>query len=157
MKSDDIRSLQKKTMIIVMFETGIRVSELLSLKVKYLKKDFGQFIVEFPQKGGVNHKVVLSDLAICYLGRFIEELERLGVKKEEDHYLFLTKHGRRFDRKNFYLILRRQSLVSGAIGMHPHSARVSYIRQKHHEGMDIYTIRKKVGHSSVSTTERYLG
>ncbi len=78
-------------MITLLFETGMRISELLNLKFGSIKCDFGDYILEFEQKGGA---------------------------------------------------------------IHPHTTRVSFIRQSHKEGMDIYSIRKIVGHSSVRTNER---
>ena len=154
----NLQELLKKTMIILLFETGMRISELLNLKIGSIKRDFGDYILEFEQKGGANHKVVLNELALSYLGRFLEELTNAGFDISEDKLLFQTKSGRSINRKNFARMIKNEAEkaeINSAI--HPHTARVSFIRQSHKEGMDIYSIRKKVGHSSVRTTERYLG
>lgn len=155
--SRNLYELKKKTMVVLLFETGMRISELLSLKIGSIKRDFGDYILEFEQKGGGVHRVVLNELALSYLGKFLEEAAMAGSDLSEESFLFQTKNGRKINRKNFYRLLKNQSLKAGlSCEIHPHTSRVSFIRQKHKEGMDIYSIRKKVGHSSVKTTERYL-
>lgn len=150
--------LQIKTMIILLFETGMRISELLSLKIGSIKRDFGDYILEFEQKGGAIHRVILNELALSYLGRFLEELTAVDSDVAEEKILFQTRSGRQINRKNFARLLNTLAKKAGLSSeIHPHTARVSFIRQKHKENMDIYSIRKKVGHSSVRTTERYLG
>jgi site-specific recombinase XerD len=150
--------LQKKTMIILLFETGMRISELLSLKIGSIKRDFGDYILEFEQKGGAIHRVILNELALSYLGKYLEELSMAGSDLTEEQILFQTRSGRNINRKNFARLLNTLAKKAGLNSeIHPHTARVSFIRQKHKENMDIYSIRKKVGHSSVKTTERYLG
>ncbi|MDD4976571.1 MAG: tyrosine-type recombinase/integrase [Bacteriovorax sp.] len=158
MPTNKLYDLQKKTMIILLFETGMRISELLFLKIGSIKRDFGDYILEFEQKGGAIHRVVLNELALSYLGKFLEELAMAGSDLTEEKILFQTRSGRNINRKNFARLLNtlaKKAELSSEI--HPHTARVSFIRQKHKENMDIYSIRKKVGHSSVRTTERYLG
>lgn len=154
----NIQELQKKTMIVLLFETGMRISELLNLKIGSIKRDFGDYILEFEQKGGANHRVILNELALSYLGKFLEELTIAGFDVSEDKLMFQTKTGRNINRKNFARLIKNIAEKAGINSeIHPHTARVSFIRQSHKEGMDIYTIRKNVGHSSVKTTERYLG
>jgi integrase/recombinase XerD len=149
--------LQKKTMIVLLFETGMRISELLKLKIESIKRDFGDYILEFEQKGGGVHKVILNELALSYLGKFLEELTATGIELKLEDFLFQTRSGRKINRKNFARLMKVLAKKAGLSGdIHPHTSRVSFIRQKHKEGMDIYSIRKKVGHSSVKTTERYL-
>lgn len=158
MSTGKLYDLQKKTMIILLFETGMRISELLSLKIGSIKRDFGDYILEFEQKGGVIHRVILNELALSYLGKFLEELTLAGSKFSEEKILFQTRSGRNINRKNFARLLKTLAQKAGlSCDIHPHTARVSFIRQMHKENMDIYSIRKKVGHSSVKTTERYLG
>ena len=149
--------IQKKTMIILLFETGMRISELLSLKVGSIKRDFGNYVLEFEQKGGAIHRVILNELSLAFLGTFLENISANGEDHSVDQFLFQTRTGRKINRKNFARLLNTLALKAHLSSeIHPHTARVSFIRQKHREGMDIYTRRKKVGHSSVKTTERYL-
>lgn len=158
MSTGKLYDLQKKTMIILLFETGMRISELLTLKIGSIKRDFGDYILEFEQKGGAIHRVVLNELALSYLGNFLEELAISGSEPTEEKILFQTRSGSKINRKNFARLLKTLAQKAGLSSeIHPHTARVSFIRQMHKENMDIYSIRKKVGHSSVKTTERYLG
>ena len=153
----NIYELQKKTMIVLLFETGMRISELLSLKIGSIKRDFGEYTFEFEQKGGAIHRITLNEIALSYLGKYLEDLNSVNLELGEDRILFQTKTGKKINRKNFYRIIKTIA-KNAKLGceIHPHTSRVSFIRQKHKEGMDIYSIRKKVGHSCVRTTERYL-
>ncbi len=150
--------LKKKTMIILLFETGIRESELLGLRLNSIQYDFGSYVLFFEQKGGKFHKVRLKELAVSYLGKYIEEFLKHKTEHKEDSLLFSTKSNLRISRKNFCRMLicigKKYGIDSN---LNPHMARATYIRQSHKEGRDIYSIKKDVGHSSVTTTERYLG
>jgi integrase/recombinase XerD len=158
MPTTRLYDLQIKTMIILLFETGMRISELLFLKIGSIKRDFGAYILEFEQKGGAVHRVILNELALSYLGKFLDELSSAGSDLAEEKILFQTRGGKNINRRNFARMLNMLALKAGlSCEIHPHTARVSFIRQMHKESMDIYSIRKKVGHSSVRTTERYLG
>ena len=64
MPTGKLYDLQIKTMIILLFETGMRISELLSLKIGSIKRDFGDYILEFEQKGGAIHRVILNELTL---------------------------------------------------------------------------------------------
>ena len=101
--------------------------------------------------------MILNELSLAFLGTFLENISANGEDHSVDQFLFQTRTGRKINRKNFARLLNTLALKAHLSSeIHPHTARVSFIRQKHLEGMDIYTIRKKVGHSSVKTTERYL-
>ena len=156
--SRNLYELQKKTMVVLLFETGMRVSELLSLKIGSIKRDFGDYVLEFEQKGGGVHRVILNELALSFLGKFLESLGENGFELFEERFIFQTRSGRKINRKNFARLIKELGIKAGLSSeIHPHTARVSFIRQMHKEGIEIYSIRKKVGHSSVRTTERYLG
>lgn len=144
-----------KTMIILLFETGIRVSELINLKTDNIIYDYGEYYLEFVQKGGKKHKVKLNDVSKYYIGRL---LENENLDETSPDYIFKTKNGRVFDRKNLYrLIVSLGKKNELRVKIHPHTARVSYIREALETGREIYSIKKSVGHSSIKTTERYLG
>ena len=91
MSTGKLYDLQKKSMIILLFETGMRISELLTLKIGSIKRDFGDYILEFEQKGGAIHRVVLNELALSYLGNFLEELAISGSEPTEEKILFQTR------------------------------------------------------------------
>jgi integrase/recombinase XerD len=155
--SRNLSELQKKTMMVLLFETGMRISELLSLKIASIKRDFGEYVLEFEQKGGAVHRVTLNEIALAFLGKYLEGLVNSVPELAESRLLFQTRTGRKINRKNFYRLMKTIAKNANlGCEIHPHTSRVSFIRQKHKEGVDIYSIRKKVGHSSVKTTERYL-
>ena len=156
MPQKNFNQLRQKTMVIILFETGLRISELLSIRISAIKKDFGDYILEVVQKGGKIHRVILNELSLSWVGFYLEEISRLGEVDPEDLF-FKTSSGRKINRNNFSRALKKIAVAAGINSkIHPHTSRVTFIRQKYKEGMDIYTIRKKVGHSSVTTTERYL-
>ena len=113
MSTGKLYDLQKKTMIILLFETGMRISELLTLKIGSIKRDFGDYILEFEQKGGAIHRVVLNELALSYLGNFLEELAISGSELTEEKILFQTRSGRKINRKNFARLLKTLAQKAG--------------------------------------------
>jgi integrase/recombinase XerD len=152
-----IKEKQFKVMVVLLFETGIRISELLNLKIGSIKKNFGKYVLEFNQKGDRLHRVELNELCLSFLGCYLELMSSRCDSLAEDHNLFQTSKGRSINRKNFYRSLKAiKQKIGFGFDIHPHTARVSFIRQRHEEGMDVYSIKKMVGHSSVNTTERYL-
>jgi len=152
-----LREKQFKTMIVILFETGIRVSELLCLRIGSIKKDFGEYVLEFQQKGDRLHRVKLNEVGLSFLGQHLEIINDSSGLLNDNEYLFRTSNGTPYNRKNFYRSLKTINVKLGInIEIHPHTARVSFIKQKHKEGVDIYSIKKMVGHSSINTTERYL-
>lgn len=154
LKENTAYQITIKTLIIVLFELGIRVSELINLTTENIIYDYGDYCLDFTQKGGKNHKVKLNELTKCYLGKL---LQLRSVEEGSVELLFRTKTGQRFDRKNIYRLLagigKRNDLK---VKIHPHTARVSFIREALESGREIYSIKRSVGHSSVKTTERYL-
>lgn len=156
--SSNFHHLKIKTMVVLLIETGIRESELLSLKLSSITKDFGSYVLIFDQKGGKKHKVILNELAVAILGQYLEQLLELGPSTGEESLLFSTKSGKKIDRKNFYKLFKKiGSKYNIDNDLNPHMTRATYIRQKYEEGIDIYRVKKDVGHSSIKTTERYLG
>lgn len=143
-----------KTMIVLLFETGIRVSELINLKTENIIYDYGDYCLEFIQKGGKKHKVKLNEVSKYYIGRL---LENENLDEFSPANIFKTKNGRVFDRKNVYrLIVGLGKKNDLKVKIHPHTARVSFIREALESGLEIYSIKRAVGHSSIKTTERYL-
>lgn len=155
LKEETRYQITVKAMIILLFETGIRVSELINLKSDNIIYDYGEYYLEFAQKGGKKHKVKLNEVSKYYIGRL---LENENLDESSSDYIFKTKNGRIFDRKNVYRLivgLGRKNYLR--VKIHPHTARVSYIREALESGQEIYSIKRAVGHSSIKTTERYLG
>lgn len=154
LKEDSVYQLMIKTLIIILFETGMRVSELISLTTENIAYDYGDYYLEFIQKGGKSHRVKLNEISKYYLGKILE-LEK--IEDGENILLFKTKTGHRLDRKNVYRLIsgigKRNNL---RVEIHPHTARVSYIREALESGKEIYSIKRDVGHGSIKTTERYL-
>lgn len=154
LKEDSGYRLTIKALVIILFETGIRVSELIGLTTKNIVYDYGNYYLEFFQKGGKSHKVKLNEISKYYLGKILE-LEK--IEDDKNVLLFKTKTGQKFDRKNIYRLISGIGKTNNLkVRIHPHTARVSYIREALESGKEIYSIRKSVGHASIKTTERYL-
>ena len=154
LKEESKYQLTIKTLVILLFETGIRVSEAINLTTENIVYDYGNYYLEFVQKGGKVHKVKLNELSKYYIGKL---LDCEASKSELIHLLFKTKNGAKFDRKNIHRLIASLGKKNNLkVKIHPHSARVSFMREALESGMELYSIKKAVGHSSIKTTERYL-
>lgn len=154
LKEENKYQLTIKTLVILLFETGIRVSEVINLSTANIVYDYGNYYLEFTQKGGKIHKVKLNELSKYYIGRLLDCEDSEG---EQASLLFKTKNGAKFDRRNIHRLIASLGKKNNLkVKIHPHSARVSFIREALESGMELYTIKRVVGHSSIKTTERYL-
>jgi len=141
-----------KAMFEVLYATGIRVSELCSLDLY----DVGDEAVRVKGKGGKERIVPIATPALeaidLYLTRFYPE------KPAENHPpLFLTKRNKRMERT---LVWRRIKWYAKLAGIHkdisPHSLRHSFATHLLENGADLRIIQEMLGHSHISTTERYM-
>lgn len=159
------KSLLHKAIIYLLFTTGIRKAELLSLKLKnYKVKD--QFkIIEIKAKGGKFLTKILHPKCIEVLEEYLEYL-KLNSSEElhpEDWIFRPTKNPlnpthliKPLNPKSIDYIVKSWCKKAGIEKkVSPHSARASYIGSALQNGVDIYKVSRDVGHSSVKTTEEY--
>ena len=144
---------RNKAMLELMYGSGLRVSELVSLTVYDL--DFNNAIIRIKGKGSKERIVPLNDTAIKYLKLYLERRDELLKKKQSDS-LFLNSRGTAISRQGFFKNLKEILKQKGLDpDISPHSLRHSFATHLLNGGADLRSIQMLLGHSDISTTRIY--
>jgi integrase/recombinase XerD len=152
-KGDTPLGLRDRCLLEVLYATGLRVSELLSLRIEQI--DWVAKTIRVVGKGSKERLVLIGDLAVDALERYIHE-GRPALLKGECDALFLSNLGKRLSVRGFHLILQGHLRTAG-IERHvtPHTLRHSFATHMLEGGADLRTVQELLGHASVSTTQVY--
>lgn len=147
-------SYRNKAMLELMYATGLRVSELVNLKLQDI--DLVQDIVRTFGKGSKERIIPVGDYAKEYLEKYIYENRGTMLKKNNNEYLFLNNHGRKMTRQGFFKIIKKIAKEKGIEkDLSPHTIRHSFASHLLKYGADLRTIQELLGHSDISTTQIY--
>lgn len=153
-KLNDNFSYRNKAMLELMYATGLRVSELVNLKLQDI--DLSQDIVRTFGKGSKERVIPIGDYAKEYLEKYIYEYRGLMLKKTNNEYLFLNNHGNKMTRQGFFKIIKKIAKENGIDkDLSPHTLRHSFASHLLKYGADLRTIQELLGHSDISTTQIY--
>lgn len=154
MELKDELDYRNKAMLEVMYATGIRVSELVNLKLKDI--DLVNNIIKVFGKGSKERMIPLGDYASAALNIYINHYRGLLLKNKVSEYLFLNKNGDNISRVGFFKILKNLALKEGIKrDFSPHTLRHSFATHLLNNGADLRSIQELLGHSSISTTQIY--
>ncbi len=148
------RGLRDAAMLEVLYATGLRVSELVNLRLGDLRLDAGYLTCT--GKGSKERVVPLGATANSALQRYLAEGRPalLGGKRTET--LFVNRQGARLTRQGFWKNLRSYGRTAGIAGpLTPHALRHSFATHLLERGADLRTVQVLLGHADVSTTEIY--
>jgi len=145
---------RNKTIIEILYGTGIRVSELVNLKLSNVF--FKENIIKVIGKGNKERFVPLGEIASCEMKIYINDRNRLKIDSKSSDILFLNRYGRRLTRSMIFKII---SDASKRIGLDkkisPHTLRHSFATHLIKNGADLRTIQLILGHESITTSEIY--
>ena len=151
-KLDSPLDYRNKAMLELMYATGLRISELINLKMNDIDLLEGTLIVM--GKGSKERVIPVGDYAIDYLKRYLKV--RYKLLKEQTDYLFLNNHGKPISRQGFFKILkallREKGLNEDAS---PHTLRHSFATHLINGGADLRSVQEMLGHSDITTTKIY--
>jgi integrase/recombinase XerD len=139
----------------VLYSCGLRVSELVNLKIDHLYFDIG-FIRVFG-KGNKERLVPIGRSAIKYTNIYLKEI-RNKTKAQMGHesFVFLNKRGKQLTRVMIFTILKELALKSGLQKkVSPHTLRHSFATHLIEGGADLRVVQEMLGHESITTTEVY--
>ena len=142
-----------RAMLEVMYATGLRVSELISLQFKNV--DFPGKVITVFGKGNKQRSVPVSSFALEYLSKYID-----GVRKKNpghaSNYLFLNKQGHPVSRIYFFKQVKHYAMtarIDDAIS--PHTLRHCFATHLLENGAELRAVQEMLGHSKISTTQVY--
>ncbi len=144
---------RNKAMLELLYATGLRVSELVNLKVEDV--DLDNDFVRTIGKGSKERIVPFNDYAKAALLKYINEYRPMFFKKEVSEYLFLNNHGKVMTRQGFFKILKELAYEKGIKDISPHTIRHSFATHLLNGGADLRSIQEMLGHSNLATTQIY--
>ena len=145
---------RNKAMLELMYSSGLRVSELVELKIKDIDLDNGY--VKCFGKGGKERIIPIGEIAVDYLKKYIYEYRDSMKKGYYTENVFLNNHGKKISRQGFFLIIKeiaKEKKIEKNIT--PHMLRHSFATHLLNNGADLRTIQEMLGHSSITTTRIY--
>ncbi|MBU8789781.1 site-specific tyrosine recombinase XerD [Oceanobacillus caeni] len=145
---------RNKAMLELMYATGLRVTELVTLKVSDLHLTMG--FVQCFGKGSKERIVPIGEVAIHAIEQYLQHGRGKLLKHNTNPTLFLNQHGRPLTRQGFWKILKKIALEVGiSKEITPHTLRHSFATHLLENGADLRIVQEMLGHEDISTTQIY--
>ena len=145
-----------RAMLELLYATGMRVTELVSLDMENLNLDPRSPFVRCLGKGAKERSIPIHDHALEALNGYLEDGRPIIVRNHNEPALFVNRRGERLTRQGFWLILKgyAKSANLGA-GVTPHTLRHSFATHMLRGGMPLRNVQEMLGHANISTTQVY--
>ena len=146
--------LRDKAMLEMLYASGLRVSELVTLKLSQVSQDMG--VVRVVGKGSKERLVPLGEEALAWIRRYLKEARRALLHARASDDLFVTARGGAMTRQSFWHLLRRYAAQAGLRKpISPHTLRHAFATHLLNHGADLRVVQLLLGHSDISTTQIY--
>ena len=147
------RGLRDGAMIELLYATGVRVSELVSLALSDTNLEAGY--VRVTGKGRKQRLVPMGEVARERVATYVERARPTFVKDPTELALFLTGRGKPMTRQGFWKLLRTHARAAGITDVSPHTLRHSFATHLLERGADLRAVQAMLGHADISTTQIY--
>lgn len=145
-----------RAMLELMYATGLRVTELVSLDLDDVQLDIEKPFVRLVGKGNRERQIPLLDQPVQEVREYIRYARPRLVGERQETALFVNRRGERLTRQGFWLILKGYATEAGIRGrVTPHTLRHSFATHMLRGGMDIHKVQELLGHANISTTQVY--
>ena len=153
---NDYMSVRNKMILMVFFDTGIRLAELTNMKMDQIQDSY--FII---YGKGRKERVVPKNPAVGkFLYKYLKAREKYFMGRHfEEEYVFLSKNGRQMTNEGVRVFMREAAAAVGVnpnVRVSPHTCRHTFAHQQLKNGLDLYSLSRLLGHESVAITQRYL-
>jgi integrase/recombinase XerD len=146
--------MRDRAMLELLYATGLRVSELISLSMNSINWQVGFLAVM--GKGGKERVVPVGRTAYDCVRRYVDEARPKFVRSKTTEVLFLNRFGRAFTRQGLWKIIVGYAQKAGLQkNVHPHTFRHSFASHLLEGGADLRAVQVMLGHSDISTTQIY--
>jgi len=158
LNAPDIKSefgLRDRCMLELMYSSGLRVSELVSLELNQLNQNLG--LIRLTGKGNKERVVPVGEEALFWVNKYLKE-SRPVLRKEQrsTDALFLSSRGSAITRQAFWQHIKKYLTIAGLKdSFSPHSLRHAFATHLLNHGADLRTVQMLLGHSDLSTTQIY--
>ncbi len=151
--TNELKGQRDKTMLEILYATGIRVTELISLKVDDVNLTNG--FIKVKKKNSERH-IPLGKLSLKCLKEYMDKVRPLLIRSEEEKTLFINTNGQKMTRQGYWKILKQykeQAKIDKEIT--PHTIRHSFAVHMLENGAEIKTVQELLGHTDVASTMLY--
>ena len=146
--------LRERTMLELMYASGLRVSELVTLKLLELSLNDG--VLRVTGKGSKTRLVPFGQEARRWIERYLVEARGQILNGQVDDALFVTARGGPMTRQMFWILIKKHALKAGITApLSPHTLRHAFATHLLNHGADLRVVQLLLGHSDISTTQIY--
>ncbi len=150
---DTPKDLRDKAMLELLYATGIRVSELISLKISDVNLKMGFVMCKDSNKERV---IPFGNQARVALIKYLDQGREALLLTKEEEILFVNCSGKPMSRQGFWKLIKTYAAKAGiASEITPHTMRHSFAAHLVENGADLHSVQEMLGHSDVSTTQIY--
>ena len=147
--------VRNRLMLMTFFDTGIRVSELIDLKLSQVKDEY----ILIHGKGDKERVVPKSPLLNKWMFKYLSTRENFFAYRRVPENVFLSRNGRPMTTEAIHRVIKiagKAVGVSRDIRVSPHTCRHTFAQMQLKNGLDLYSLSRLMGHSNISITQRYL-
>lgn len=147
--------VRNRLMLMTFFDTGIRVSELIDLKLSQVKDEY----ILIHGKGDKERVVPKSPLLNKWMFKYLSTRENFFAHRRVPENVFLSRNGRPMTTEAIHRVIKiagKAVGVSRDIRVSPHTCRHTFAQMQLKNGLDLYSLSRLMGHSNISITQRYL-
>ena len=146
--------LRERTMLELMYASGLRVSELVALKLVEVSLNDG--VLRVTGKGSKTRLVPFGEEARAWLERYLKDARGIILNGQVDDALFVTGRGGAMTRQMFWILIKKHAQKAGIQGpLSPHTLRHAFATHLLNHGADLRVVQLLLGHADISTTQIY--
>ena len=151
---DSALGLRDRTMLELIYASGLRVSELVGLKTFNLGMNEG--VLRVLGKGSKERLVPFGEIAADWITRYLGEARNAILAGQQTDDLFVTSRGHGMSRVMFWMIVRKHAVAAGITApLSPHTLRHAFATHLLNHGADLRAVQMLLGHADISTTTIY--
>lgn len=146
--------LRDSAFLELLYATGLRVSEIVSLSLNDINLEAGYLIAY--GKGSKERIIPIGEVSQNVIGEYLKKARPILLKNKQSPYLFTTRSGKPITRQGFWKIIKKYSLAAGIKkNIMPHTLRHSFASHLLERGADLRSVQIMLGHVDISTTQIY--
>jgi integrase/recombinase XerD len=153
-KVESALGLRDRAMLEMLYATGLRVSELVALKLVEINQDMG--VVRVFGKGGKERMVPMGEEASAWLTRYLKDGRPRLLERSQSDAAFVTARGAAMTRQAFWYLIKKHALAAvPGRSLSPHTLRHAFATHLLNHGADLRVVQMLLGHADISTTQIY--
>jgi len=146
--------LRDATFLEVLYATGLRVSEIISLSLNDINLEAGYLIAY--GKGSKERVIPIGEVAQNLIKEYLTKARSALLKNKQSHYLFTTRSAKPMTRQGFWKLIKKYALAAGIKkNISPHTLRHSFASHLLERGADLRSVQTMLGHVDISSTQIY--